>query len=332
MGRSPSTAPNDSPTDAPDPPLRVAFFGSSDFALPSLRALVGAGVAPLLVVTQPDRPAGRGLTPQPTAVRRTAVDCGLPVVSPSRLEGDHAFRQRLRALDLDAVVVAAYGNLIPADWLRLPRRGFVNLHPSLLPRYRGATPIQTAIRNGDAVTGVTLMVLDAGLDTGPIVAQASVPIPADTTTPALSARLADAGAALLLENLPRYVRGDKGVEPQDDTGATITKPLTRQDGQIDWSQSASAIDRQVRAFLPWPGTWTLLAGHPLKVLATRVRPETMAPGRTSEQPPLRVGCGQGSLELLAVQFPAGKPLSGRAALTGHRLLGRQLGRVSGPSA
>lgn len=319
MDGSTSTAQQRLRTAGPNPRVRLAFFGSPEFAVPSLQALLTAGLRPALVVTQPQRPAGRGLKDSLTPVHRFATELGIPCLTPRRLTTDPDLAEQLRGLDV--AVVAAYGNLIPADLLALPTHGFLNLHPSLLPRYRGATPIPAAIVSGDETTGVSLMVLDAGLDTGPLVAQASLPIPADATTATLTRQLAALAATLLVDSLDAYINGTLSPHPQDDRRATLTKPLTREDGRLMWNASAAQLERQIRAFNPWPGTFTTWHGQTIKILAARCRPDAGPPGQVFPTPPLRVACGQGALELLLVQFPSGRPMSGDAALAGRPLLG-----------
>ncbi len=283
--------------------MRLAFMGSPDFAVPALRALHAAGHEVAAVYCQPPRPAGRGHAVHRCPVHVAADALGIAVRTPARLRRDEAAQAAFAALDLDAAVVAAYGLILPQAMLDAPRRGCLNIHASLLPRWRGAAPIQAAVLAGDAETGVTIMRMDAGLDTGPMLLREAVPITAETTAAMLHDRLAAIGARLILralaENPPEL--------PQPEQGATYAPKLSREDGRIDWTRPAEAIARQLRAFDPWPGTFTTLDGAVLKVLAGRVEPGDGAPGTTLDDA-LLVACGGGALRLLRVQ------LAGRAAM------------------
>ncbi len=249
---------------------RLVFMGTPAFAVPSLRALAERYEV-ALVVTQPDRPAGRRRTPRPPAVKVAAQALGLPVYQPDSLRSPEALA-RLREAEPRAIVVAAYGEILRQPVLALPPRGCVNVHASLLPRHRGAGPVAAAILAGDAVTGVTIMLMDAGMDTGPMLAQAEVPIHPDDTTATLTARLAGLGAQLLVETLPGWLAGELEPRPQDGSLATYAPRITKEDGLIDWSQPAAAIERAVRAFDAWPGAYTYWQGRRLKI----VRAEALA--------------------------------------------------------
>jgi methionyl-tRNA formyltransferase len=312
---------------------RVVFMGTPDFAVPSLRALA-AGPYTISVVTQPDRTAGRGgrLTPPPVKV--AAEELGLPVRQPEKLR-DPDFRAWLAGLHPTVTVLVAYGEYVAPSLLDLPERASINLHPSLLPRWRGSTPIQSAILAGDEETGVSIIKMDRGLDTGPIIARRSTPIGAEETHPELSARLARLGAELLAETLPLWIRGEIEARPQGEEGVTLTRTLTKDDGEIDWTQPAVEIARRVRALQPWPGTFTRWQGRLLKIL--RARP--LAANGGAGEPPgtarvaanrdtkLLVSTGSGGLELLEIQ-PEGKaPMPARAFLAGYRQIdGAVLGR------
>jgi methionyl-tRNA formyltransferase len=310
---------------------RVVFMGTPEFAVPSLRALA-AGPYAISVVTQPDRPAGRGgkLTPPPVKV--TAEELGLPVRQPDTLR-DPAFREWLAGLHPTVTVLVAYGEYVAPSLLDLPERASINLHPSLLPRWRGSTPIQSAILAGDEITGVSVIKMDRGLDTGPIIAQSATPIGAEETHPELSARLARLGADLLAETLPLWIRGEIEARPQGEDGVTLTCTLTKEDGEIDWAQPAEGIARKVRALQPWPGTFTHWQGRLLKVLRARALPTDSGkpPGTAivtaDGEPKLLVSTGSGSLDLLEVQ-PEGKAsMPSRAFLAGYRQIdGALLGR------
>ncbi len=283
--------------------MRLAVMGSAAFAIPALVALQAAGHEIAMVYCQAPRPAGRGQKPRLGPVHEKARELGLAVATPLSLR-DPAAQAAFAALDLDAAVVAAYGLILPPAILAAPRRGCLNIHASLLPRWRGAAPIQAAILAGDPETGITIMQMDAGLDTGPILLQESVPITEETTAAALHDTLAALGARLILRAL------DETPPPRPQPpGATYAAKLTRADGRIDWARPAAAIARQIRALNPWPGTFTDLAGATLKILAARAEAGTppAAPGTVLDDR-LAIACGEGVLRPLRVQ------LAGRAAL------------------
>lgn len=299
-------------------PPRIVFMGSPDFAVPVLAAL--AGRYPLVgVVTQPDRPAGRGGTLKPPAVKEAALRLGLPVIQPEKLRQPEAMEQ-LRAWSPDVIVVAAFGQILRQNVLDLPPFGCVNVHASLLPRGRGAAPIQAAILAGDAETGVTIMKMDAGVDTGPILAQRALPIAPDETGGSLFEKLARLGADLLLETLPRYLNGDITPQPQPEEGVTYAPMLKKEDGLLDFSQSAAALERRVRAMNPWPGAYFEWRAAPLKVLRARVS-DAQSPGagrRLTVEGRPALGCGEGILILEEVQPAGKKPMPGKAFLSGAR--------------
>jgi methionyl-tRNA formyltransferase len=292
--------------------MRLAFMGSPDFAVPALLALHGAGHTIAAVYCQPPRPAGRGYALRPCPVQATAEQLGLSVRMPARLRSDTAAHSAFAALDLDAAVVAAYGLILPPPMLEAPRRGCLNIHASLLPRWRGAAPIQAAVLAGDARTGVTIMQMDAGLDTGPMLLAEAVPIPSHATAALLHDVLADLGARLILRALDE----NPTPIPQPNEGATYAPRLTRDDGRIDWSRDAEAIDRQVRAFDPWPGTFTRLGDTVLKVLTAKPEPRQGAPGMALDDR-LLVACGRGALRLSRVQLAGRGPLDAATFLRGH---------------
>lgn len=314
---------------------KIVFMGTPQFAVPSLRAL-SEGPYAITVVTQPDRPAGRGGHVTPPPVKRLAQELGLLILQPPTLR-DPDFRAALAAIAPEATVLVAYGEYLAPSLLNLPRRGSINLHPSLLPRWRGSTPIQSAILAGDTVTGPTVILMDKGLDTGPILAQRNLPIEPEETHPQLSERLSLLGAALLAETLPRWLHSEIEPLPQTDEGATLTSVLTKEDGLIDWHLPAEEISRRVRALQPWPGAYTYWQGRLLKILRARPLPDAensteYAPGTVySPQQPgtsrsLFVATGHGGLQLLDVQL-AGKPaVEARALLTGYsQIVGAVLG-------
>jgi len=242
----------------------LVFIGTSWFAVPILKKLHEEGVAVSLVITQPDRPAGRHQTLTPSPVKTLAEQLGLPVFQPEKL--DQAAVSHIAAVNPEIIIVAAYGQLLPDALLALPSHGCLNIHPSLLPKYRGASPIQTAIFNGDTQTGVSIIVLDNNMDHGPIVAQRPVVILDDDTTESLGYGLAGESADLLLTILPDYLAGKLPAQLQDDHQATFTKQLTSADGHVDWQRTAGEIDCQIRAMHPWPGAWTISDGQRVKIL------------------------------------------------------------------
>lgn len=284
---------------------RIVFMGSPEFALPTLRALT-QHYEVVGVVTQPDRPAGRGRSLLPPPVKVMAQEFGIPVIQPERLR-EPAAMQQLREWQPDLIVVAAFGQILRSEVLELPPFGCINVHASLLPRWRGAAPIQAAILHGDTHTGVTIMLMDSGLDTGPILSQRSIPILPDDTAGSLSQRLAHLGAELLLETLPPYLNGDLRAQPQDERLATYARLLKKEDGLLDFSQSAIELERRVRAFNPWPGAYMLWQGQVLKIHRARVVEDIHAlPGqRVTYQNLPAMGCARGLLVLDKVQ-PAGK--------------------------
>ena len=309
-------------------PVRAVFMGTPEFSVSSLSALLqlSQGAAPLLrlvgVFTQPDRPAGRGQCVTAPPVKRAAVEAGLPVFQPERLRRPDSLSQ-LAGLQPELIVVAAYAQILSPRVLALPRLGCLNVHASLLPRYRGASPIQAAILDGVEQTGVTIMQMEAGLDTGPILSQVQVPIDPRATAGSLTLLLADAGARLLAATVLDWVAGTITPIVQDDAQATMTKPLTKDDGRIDWTSGAATIDRRVRAMSPWPGAFTEAKTGLLKIHAAAAHPGSAAgvPGTLVALPEgPAVVTGDGLLLLLEVQ-PAGKrSMPGTDWLRGARSL------------
>ena len=297
----------------------MVFMGTPASAVPVVSALLDQGYDVVGVLTRPDRPAGRGRRVAPPEVKRFALTLGLRVLQPSSLRRDEAARRELASLRPDVIVVAAYGLLLPPQVLELPRLGCLNVHPSLLPRYRGPSPAASAILNGDPVTGVTIMLIDEGMDSGPTLAQRETLIGADETTSALTARLLQMGASLLMEVLPRWQQGGIEARPQDESSATITRRLTKEDGKIDWGRSAEHIARQVRAYHPWPGAFTYWRGRLLKVREAaaidRKGGPGASPGKVISLPDMvGIVTGEGVLGLQRVQ------LEGRRAVTGHEFV------------
>ena len=275
------------------------------------------------VISQPDRPAGRGLSLRPPAVKVRALELGLDVWQPTKVRTEE-FAERLRALDADVAVVVAYGRILPKPVLDAPRAGCVNVHASLLPRWRGAAPIQWSIVHGDTETGVTLMQMDEGMDTGAILATAATPIEPGDDAATLSARLSGMGAELLRAELPRYVAGELAPHPQDDSLATMAPLLSKAHGRINWSQSAEAVHNQIRGMNPWPGAHTRLDGRHIKVhrsLPSTLDPEGAEPGQVTVLDPegILVACAGGTLEIQELQESGRKRVDARAFISGRRI-------------
>ncbi|MBC8162514.1 MAG: methionyl-tRNA formyltransferase [Roseiflexaceae bacterium] len=289
--------------------MRVVYLGTPALAVIPLAALAADPRFEVVgVVTQPDRPAGRSGQPEPPPVKQAAVAHGIPVLQPDTLR-DPAAVEALAAMRPDAGVVAAYGEILRKQVLAIPPLGYLNIHPSLLPRWRGPTPVAGAILAGDAETGVTVMRLDAQMDSGPILAQQRQPLAADARAGLLSDALFHIGAGLLCEALAAYAAGSLSAVAQDDAQATYTRLLRRADGQIDWMLPAAQIERMIRAYDPWPGAFTTWRGQPLRILSARAHAENqhaVQPGvLLSTRDTISVATGGGTLELIAVQ-PAGK--------------------------
>jgi len=297
---------------------RVVFMGSPDFSLPVLQALA-QNYQVIGVVTQPDRPAGRGRQPTPPPVKTLALQLGLGLIQPERLRLPEA-QEKLHAWAPDLIVVAAFGQILRQNVLDLPRFGCINVHASLLPRWRGAAPIQAAILHGDAVTGATIMKMDAGIDTGPTLSQQPLEILPTDTAGSLFPRLAQAGADLLIQTLPAYLAGELIPTPQDENRATYAPMLKKEDGLLDFTQPAAALANRVRAFNPWPGAFLLWEGQPLKIhRAHPILDLTAQPAqRTVVEGLPAVGVVDGWLLLDEVQ-PAGKrAMTGKEFLAGAR--------------
>jgi methionyl-tRNA formyltransferase len=295
--------------------MRVAFAGTPEFAAVALRRLVEARFEVPLVLTQPDRPAGRGLKLQPSPVKQVAQARGIAVVQPRSLKLDgklpddaNAARAALDAARPDVMVVAAYGLILPPWALALPRLGCLNIHASLLPRWRGAAPIQRAIEAGDTETGITIMQMDAGLDTGPMLLAERLPIGARETTATLHDKLASLGGRLIVEALEAAACGGLSPRAQPDQGVTYAHKIDKAESRIDWTQPAAAIERRIRAFDPQPGCWSEFDGEMLKIWSADVSAGFPAePGKLEvEAGRVRVACGRGALELLEVQRPGGR--------------------------
>ena len=298
--------------------IRIVFMGSPDFSLPSLRSLAQAYQV-VGVVTQPDRASGRGRELKAPPVKLLAQELGIPVIQPEKLKQPEAMEQ-LRAWQPDLIVVAAFGQILKKDVLDLPRFGCVNVHASLLPRWRGAAPINAAILAGDEETGVTIMKMDAGLDTGPMLSMKRIRIEPDDTAGSLFEALSTLGANLLIETLPDYIAGKISLQPQPDEGATYAPMLKKEDGRLDFTKSAVELARRVRAMNPWPGAWFEWDGNLLKVAQGTVGEGKGSQGGTRlivEGRPA-VMCADGVLILDEVQPQGRKIMPGRAFLSGAR--------------
>jgi methionyl-tRNA formyltransferase len=301
--------------------MRAVFLGTPRFAVPALEAMVAAGHEVVAVYTQPDRPKGRGRELAQSPVKECALRHGLPVLQPERIRRPEPVAQ-LAQLNAEVMVIVGYGQIIPQSILDLPPRGIINVHASLLPRYRGAAPIQWSIARGETVTGNTTMRIDAGLDTGDILLQSRLEIGPDETAPELSERLAADGARLLVETLDRLDRITP--QPQDHSQATLAPILRKEDGRIDWTQPATAIHNRIRGFQPWPGGYTAFRGQALQIWRARPASDArgdLAPGALRiDKRRLLAGCGGVSeLEILEVQLEGKKRIPVDAFLNGQRV-------------
>ncbi len=300
--------------------LDLVFCGTPQFAVATLEKQVDEEFRIQLVVTQPDRPKGRGLELVPSPVKQSALKLNLPLAQPDRIKTNDEFRAQLTALEPDAIIVVGYGRIIPQWMLDLPRFGNINLHASLLPKYRGAAPIQWAIANGETVTGVTTMRIDAGLDTGDILGRRQLPITRDETAETLAPRLASIGADLMIETLRGLEAGSVQPRPQDNSQASLAPILKKEDGLIDFSRSAVDIANRIRGFQPWPGAYTKFRGRNLQILKARAANAALPPGELhADSGCLVAGCGQNtSLELLELQLEGKKQTSAADFVRGYR--------------
>ena len=281
--------------------LNLVFMGTPAFAAPALGALLDAGHNVAGVFTQPDRRAGRGRRLTPPPVKTFAEERGIPVFQPASLRDNATAAALLARLAPDAIIVAAYGLFLPTVILELPRLGCLNIHPSLLPKYRGPSPVVSAMLEGETRTGVTVMLLDEGMDSGPILAQVERPIGGAETADALTDHLFEIGAALLTQTLDEWAAGELSPTPQNDADATFTRRLTREDGRLDWSEPADALDRRVRAMTPWPGAFTTWRGRTVKILSARVadRRDELPEDAASAPPGTVIRWGENSIGVVA---------------------------------
>ena len=302
--------------------MNLTFCGTPRFAVPTLERLVAAGHSVPLVVTQPDRPRGRGMELVASPVKEAAVRLGIPIAQPATIKTNDEFRAQLAALQPDAIIVVGYGRIIPQWMIDLPRFGNLNLHASLLPKYRGAAPIQWAIANGESVTGVTTMRIDTGLDTGDILLQREIPILREDTAETLAPRLASVGAELMVETLRALEGGQIQPTPQGHSRATLAPILKKEDGRMDFSRPASDLFNRMRGFQPWPGAFTTFKTKTLQVHRAEPvqHPSELMPGTIAvEAGHFLVGCGQGTaLDLIAVQIEGKRRMTAQEFINGYR--------------
>lgn len=300
-------------------PLRIVFAGTPEFAARHLQALLDAGHPVCGVYTQPDRPAGRGQKLMPSPVKQLASQHNIPVFQPPSLRAPEA-QAELAELRPDLLLVVAYGLILPQAVLDIPRLGCINSHASLLPRWRGAAPIQRAIQAGDGQSGVTLMQMEAGLDTGPMLSKVSTPISDEETAGSLHDRLAELGAQAMAASIGPLARGELPGEKQDDSLATYAHKLHKDEARIDWQKPASELDRQIRAFNPWPISHTQLASETIKVLAAEIVQDNGPAGTIlkANKDGLTIACGEGALRLTRLQMPGGKALAFADLLNSRR--------------
>ena len=296
--------------------MRVIFMGTPDFAVPTLNHLIEAGHDIVLVVAQPDKPAGRGKKLRAPPVAQRAKELGLPLAQPRALRRG-PFPERFCDLNADVAVVIAYGRILPKRLLENPRYGCVNLHASLLPRWRGAAPIQAAIRAGDPITGVSSQRMEEGLDTGPVYVEERLTIAAHETAGQLHDRLSLLSGRVAVTTLNGLA--ERNPRPQDEANATWAPKISKADGEVDFSRAAIDIDRQIRAYSPWPGGWTTWGDQVLKLKTARPVPGVGEPGTILSIDPLIIACGEDAIALERVQAPGRKPVSGRDFANGARL-------------
>jgi methionyl-tRNA formyltransferase len=302
--------------------MNLVFCGTPLFAVPTLQRLKDAGFRVRLVVTQPDRGSGRGMELTTSPMKRTALELGLPVSQPEAIKNNDDFRATLEQIAPDAIIVVGYGRIIPQWMIDLPKFGNINLHASLLPKYRGAAPIQWAIANGESQTGVTIMRIDAGLDTGDILLQDEEPIQPDDTALTLAPRLAHTGAELMICALAGLANGTVQPQPQDNSNASLAPVLKREDGRIDFSRTATGVRNRLRGFQPWPGAFTTFRGKILRIHSAAPAPEVAlvkAGHFAPESGRLLLGCSHGtSLDVLELQVEGKRRMSAADFINGYR--------------
>ena len=313
--------------------MKIVYMGTPPFAVPPLQSLVAAGNNVVGVVTRIDKPAGRGKVLTPPAVKLAAERAGVPVLQPKRVR-EPASIEAIEAMRPDIIVVAAYGQILPKELLALPKYGCINIHASLLPAYRGAAPINWAIINGETTTGITIMQMDEGMDTGAVLAQESIPIDPRDTAGTLTERLSGLGSRLIVDSLPRIEAGGLPAVPQDPGRATMAPLLKKQDGLINWEMAAGKIHNRVRGLSPWPGAYGFLDGKLIKVIETEVAEGKGEPGALYEQgrDGLAAGTGKDLLRIVTIQPEGKKPMTAAEFLRGHRgAVGKSFERAAGSS-
>lgn len=300
--------------------MRVVFMGTPEFAVPSLKALIESEDEVSALVAQPDKPKGRGLKPSSQPTKIIAEEHGIPVLQPSKIRTEE-FLNELGNINPDLICVAAYGKILPKTMLDLPPFGCINVHASLLPKYRGAAPINWAIARGEKVTGITVMQMDEGMDTGDMLLRREVPIDPDDTGETLSGKLSVVGGRLLIETIAEMKKGTLRPVKQDESLATYAPMLKKEDGRIDWRRTAEEIRNLIRGMLPWPGAYTYLNGKLLKIYRAAVSEGEGKPGEavSAGQGVLRVMTGAGALDILELQLEGGRRLDSRAFLAGRRI-------------
>ncbi len=301
---------------------RIIYMGTPEFAVPPLRRMAEAGYHIVLAVTQPDKARGRGKKIHPTPVKEAAQAFGIEVAQPEKIKGNEEFLTKLRDLAPDLIVVAAYGKILPAELLSIPKRGCVNIHASLLPRFRGAAPIQRSIIEGDERTGITLMYMEEGLDTGDMIAKASTEI-GRKNADQLTEELSEMGASLLCEHLPEILTGEAEAEKQDDALSCYAPMLTKEEGRADFSRSAAELERLVRGMGSWPGVTAYYQDQPMKIRESQIEEEDSgeAPGTvlSAGKDGIRVACGRGVLRITRLQMPGKKEMAAADYLRGNRI-------------
>ncbi|NQT71858.1 MAG: methionyl-tRNA formyltransferase [Chloroflexi bacterium] len=313
--------------------MRIAFMGTPQFSVPTLERLNSSEYEVMAVYAQPDRPSGRGKTASSTPVKRIAEKHGLSVFQPTSLR-DEAEIERLAALSPDAIVVVAYGQILPQEILEIPKFGCLNIHPSLLPKYRGAAPVTAAILAGDEETGVSVMLMDSGMDTGPVLSRQKILIEPHDTTESLEEKLANVGADLLMKTLPEWIEQKLVPERQDNSKVIYTGQISKKDGEMNWLFSAVELERRVRAFYPWPGCFTYWQGKVLKILdavalpgANLVEPGVVVALSQDPEIPVGIGTGDGVLGICRIQIEGKKPNLSRDFLRGQRdFIGERVGQ------
>ncbi|MCX6739747.1 MAG: methionyl-tRNA formyltransferase [Candidatus Parcubacteria bacterium] len=300
--------------------IKVIFMGTPDFSVPALDAIIN-NFKLLAVVTQPDKKVGRKQVITPSPVKKFVLDKGYEILQPASLKGNIELISRIKELQPDLIVVVAYGFILPPELIAIPKYGVINIHASLLPKYRGASPIQSAILNGDKQTGISVMLIDDKMDHGALLAQKTITITDYDNFESLHNKLSQLGADLLLDTVPKFYSEQIKPVPQDESKATYCKLITKEDGKIDWNKFAEEIDRQIRAFTPWPGTWTEWKGKSLKVIKSKVIKSEVGSHKVGEvfkvNDGIAIACGKDALEILELQLEGKKPMTAKEFSNGY---------------